>query len=136
MIRAALEDLVLSVDGCCAAVLVAPDGVAVDSIVVDEVVDSELLAAGAADLLARSDRFTQEAGPAPLDELNLITGSLIFLARPVGHDYRLLTVLGAGSDWLQARDQIRRTAGRLQAELAMDEPGTRAIVDPGSPSSL
>lgn len=136
MIRAALADMVLAVDGCCAAVLTDPDGVAVDAIVVDESVDSELLAAGAADLLARSDRFAREAGASALAELSLVTDSLTFVARPVGHEYRLLMVLTAGCDHVQARNALGRAVDRLQSDLIIDEPAAGVSLDHGPVASV
>ncbi|MFQ5720778.1 MAG: roadblock/LC7 domain-containing protein [Acidobacteriota bacterium] len=131
MIREALEELILGVDDCCAAVLIAPDGVAVDSIVVDERVDSELLAAGAADLMSRSDRFAAESGSASVDVLIMATHTLTYLVRPIVSGYRLLTVVGPDSHVVSARRALSRTASVLEDELELDESAPSPGVDPG-----
>ena len=140
MIRAALEKLVLALDECRAVILVAPDGVVVDSIVVDETVDSEVLAASIADLLVRSDQLTREAGPTPLEELALTAGPLMFMARSIGSDYRLLAVIGSDCDFDRARQELRYTASFLLPELAVGESdgdiASETLVDPGPTASL
>ena len=122
MIRSLLEQLILDTEDCIAAILVAPDGMAVDSVVVDGRVDTELLAAGAADLIRRCESFVEEAGTPPLQELALTAGPMTFVLRAAGEGHRLLAVLDGDAGPGAVRQALIGAVQRLADDLSLEQP--------------
>jgi predicted regulator of Ras-like GTPase activity (Roadblock/LC7/MglB family) len=119
MIRSTLETLVLTLDDCRGAILLGSDGMPIDGMVVDSAADAEVIAAGAAGILARAARFTAESGGGGIEEVLLLGELLIFLARPVGDEYCLLVLLGPDGNFGRARLAVRQAAPKLAEELAL-----------------
>jgi len=117
MIRDTLQKLVFDLEGCRGVVLLGADGMPVDGVVVDQAADTELVAAGVADLLRRSGRFSTESGGGDLLEVTLQGDRLTVVARPVGRDFGLLALLDPEGNLGRARLELRRAAASIALEL-------------------
>ncbi|MFQ5668907.1 MAG: roadblock/LC7 domain-containing protein [Acidobacteriota bacterium] len=128
-IRSVLEDIILSVENCRAALVASPDGMVVDWMVVDSVVSPDEMAAEVADLLSRAARFFREATGDRLEDISLRAQQMSCVGCPVAEGYFLLILMETAKESETVLHRLHRAAGLLEEQFVV-----MATKDTGSAS--
>lgn len=112
-----LQDVGGRLEGCVGLVVMGMDGIPIEKLTLDDGVNFEMLATECTTILRNTRQASEDVGGGRLQELVIMTDTLVVLVEAITEDYVLLASTRRGEPYGRARYLLRQAAAKLEKEF-------------------